>query len=99
MIYKRYELSQSLNGTRIVHIARNAAGNVVFRESSESNLRKAIDKSIAEKARLEELETKKKAEHAKARMQKKKLFASPPPPEPLTAPDESEKKSFWDRLK
>ena len=96
MIYKRYELSLSQNGDKLVHIARNAAGNVVFRESSEGNLKKAIDRSIEEKARLEEQETKRKAEHAKVRMQKKKLFASTPPSVPEPQP---EKKNFWDRLK
>lgn len=41
--YKRFELSQSLNGNAIVQIARNAAGMVVFREDSEKKLKKAID--------------------------------------------------------
>lgn len=43
MIYKHYELSQSLNGNNIIHIARNAAGMVVFRENSQKQLQTAID--------------------------------------------------------
>lgn len=48
MIYKKYEISLSLNGDKIMHIARNAAGNVIFRESNEDDLLKAIDKAIKE---------------------------------------------------
>lgn len=56
MIYKRYELSLSLNGEKIVHIARNASGIVVFRENSEKELLKAIDTFEKEKEQ-KELET------------------------------------------
>ena len=84
MIYKRYELSLSLTGNKIVHIARNAAGNVVFREASENKLKKAIDRSIEERQRLEELEAKKKATKANAKTKKRGLFAPPPEPEEVT---------------
>lgn len=82
MIYKGYEFSLSLSGTKIVHIARNAAGNVIFRESSEKNLKKVIDRSIEEKQRKEELEAKERAAKAKvkAKKQKRGLFAPPPKP-------------------
>ena len=80
MIYKKHELSQSLNGDSIIYIARNAAGNVVFRETSEEKLKKEIDRSIEEQQRLVELEERKKAEKAKARAERRGLFA--PPPEP-----------------
>ena len=48
-IYKRFELSQSLNGNRIFHIARNAAGAVIFREESEKKLKLAIDNTLKPK--------------------------------------------------
>ncbi len=78
MIYKKYELSLSLDGDKIVHIARNAAGNVIFRESSERSLKQVIDDAeqlIQETAAQEEknrieLEKKKK---------KKGLFQSQEP--------------------
>lgn len=84
MIYKRYELSLSQNGPDLVHIARNAMGNVVFREASEDKLKKAIDRSIEERRRLEELEAKKRAQKAKTKAKKHEggLFQAPPPPEP-----------------
>jgi hypothetical protein len=44
MIYKRYEFSQSLNGDKIVHIARNSAGMVIFRADSEKLLKEMIDR-------------------------------------------------------
>lgn len=62
MIYKKYELSLSLNGDEIVHIARNSAGNVIFRESSESKLKKAIEAAIKEQEYQEELAEQKKLE-------------------------------------
>jgi len=43
LYYKRYELSQSLNGQTIIHIARNAAGIVVFRAENEQKLKEIID--------------------------------------------------------
>lgn len=82
MIYKGYEFSLSLNGTKIVHIARNAAGNVIFREPSEQKLKKAIDRSIEERQRKEELEAKERAAKAKARIKKQKRGLFAPPPEP-----------------
>lgn len=53
MIYKRYELSLSLNGADVVHIARNASGIVVFRENSEKELLKAIDDFEKKKEQME----------------------------------------------
>lgn len=41
--YRRFELSQSLNGNKIFQIARNSAGMVIFREENEKKLKKAID--------------------------------------------------------
>lgn len=75
MIYKKYELSLSLNGKEIVYIARNAAGNVVFRESSEEELKNAIDDAITQNQKLAELEEKKRLAKAKAKSQKRGLFA------------------------
>ena len=62
MIYKQYELSRSLNGDKVVCIARNALGNVIFRATSESELQKMIDKSIDERRRWEESEAKRREE-------------------------------------
>lgn len=72
--YQRYELSRSLNGNKIVYIARNAAGNVVFRESSEENLKKAIDQHEDEKRRAEEEKEKLLAHKEETRSKKKKLL-------------------------
>ena len=75
MIYKRFEFSQSLNGQRLLHIARNSAGIVVFREESENQLKKTIDQYLKHKQEEEELasakDTQKLAEKAK---KKKKSF-------------------------
>lgn len=62
MIYKKYELSLSLNGADVMHIARNVAGNVVFRENSEKALKKVIDDTIKEQQYQEELVIQKKKE-------------------------------------
>lgn len=58
MIYKKHELSLSLNGDNIVHIARNAAGNVVFRETSEKSLKRAIDEYLKEQEYVSEQKKK-----------------------------------------
>lgn len=47
MFYRKFELSQSLNGDKVLHIARNPAGVVVLREATEKKLMAAIDKYIA----------------------------------------------------
>ncbi len=62
MIYKKHELSLSLNGEDIMHIARNAAGVVVFRESSEKALKKAIDDFVKEQEYQTQLALEKKLE-------------------------------------
>lgn len=108
MIYKRYELSRSLNGTTIVHIARNTAGNVIFREPSEEKLKKAIDAYLEHIAREEELAAKKSEET----IQEEEVATLPPQARVTRGPDgkfiskslfqkqESFKnKTFWDKLK
>ena len=63
MIYKKYEFSLSLNGDKIMSIARNAAGMVIFRAQSEKELKNAIDEAIkkqGEQVRLTELDLQKK---------------------------------------
>lgn len=62
MIYKKHELSLSLNGDHVIHIARNSSGVVVFRQNSEKELKRAIDDYIKEQQYLEELAEKKKLE-------------------------------------
>lgn len=74
MIYKRYELSQSLNGDKIVHIARSASGFVVFREPSETALKKAIDESIKKEQEQKELAAQGKTDKKK---RPERLFAKP----------------------
>lgn len=54
MSYKGYELSSSLNGKDIVHIARNKGGAVIFRETSEVRLKKAIDIALEQKEKAAE---------------------------------------------
>lgn len=61
-IYKKHELSLSLNGEDIMHIARNAAGVVVFREHSEKALKRAIDDFVKEQEYQEQLVLEKKLE-------------------------------------
>jgi hypothetical protein len=88
MIYKKYEFSLSLNGDEIVHIARNAAGNVIFRESSEKSLKQAIDGAeqlIQETAEQEE-KRRKEAENKK----KKKGLFQPEEPETVVETEEVE---------
>lgn len=62
MIYKKYELSLSLNGENVVHIARNAIGNVVFRENSEKALKRVIDDAIKEQEYQNQLAEEKRIE-------------------------------------
>lgn len=44
--YKGYSISQSLNGNKIIYIARNRSEVVIFRESSENKLKSAIDNHL-----------------------------------------------------
>lgn len=81
MIYKRYELSQSLNGNNIMHIARNAAGMVVFRENSQKQLQTAIDnylnnleKERQEKIKAAQVKAKPKNPKKKSELPRKKHF-------------------------
>ena len=67
--YKKHELSLSLNGDTIMHIARNASGVVVFRETSEKALKGAIDDSIKEQYQRNELVAQKKAEKEKKKQE------------------------------
>ncbi|MCX6816696.1 MAG: hypothetical protein NTZ93_02445 [Candidatus Beckwithbacteria bacterium] len=77
MIYKRFELSQSLNGDHLVYIARNSAGIVVFREASETKLKKTIDRYLKQQQQEELLASQKKTEKSL----KKGLFAKKNPPQ------------------
>lgn len=80
MIYKKHELSLSLNGDQVMHIARNASGAVVFRERSEKELKKAIDDYIKEQLYQEQLLEQKKLEK-EAKKAKQEEVA---PTEPIT---------------
>jgi len=109
MIYKqRYELSQSLNGNTIVHIARNSAGTVVFREESANQLKKTIDNYLKELQNEAEMIAKKAAEKL-AQKNKNKTEPKKAAPARLTRTQDGKfiskstlekaepprKKSFW----
>ena len=114
MIYKRYELSRTLRGNQILHIARNSAGDVVLREPSLKKLRKAIDKreedrlaAIAEAAKRKASRAKKLASKPSSKTRVKKSSSKPERgPDgrfisKKSEPEEEEppkKKSFWDKL-
>lgn len=83
MIYKKHELSISLNGDRYMHIARNASGNVVFRENSEKELKKEIDDYIKEQDYLNQLEEQKKLEKENKKKAKVEEIVTE---EPVTEP-------------
>jgi len=94
MFYKRYDLSKSLSGDKVIHIARNAAGIVVIRAPSLEQLKKEIDRrEEEEKKKL--LAAKKAAEKAaklaKAKKKEKptELAAATKPEKPSTAEETS----------
>lgn len=79
MIYKKYELSLSLNGEDIMHIARNSAGIVIFRAETIDDVKEMIDIQIETQEKLEkekeELKLKKEAE--KEKRKNRGLFQAP----------------------
>ncbi len=79
MIYKKFELSLSLNGENIIHIARNYAGNVVFRADTLEDVKGMIDNAILEQERLENEreELRKRKEELKEKKTKRGLFQAP----------------------
>lgn len=112
MIYKRYEFSLSQNGDKLVYIARNAAGNVVFREHSEQALKKAIDNAIREKERQAQLDLQAKLNKENNKKKKQEVTILAPAQKPVTRgadgkfisksqldQEEPKKKGFWDKLK
>lgn len=86
MIYKKHELSLSLNGEDIVHIARNAAGVVVFREDSEKALKRAIDEAIKQQEYEDQLAEEKRLEKES---KKKKVVEEVPVEEETTPSNEN----------
>jgi len=81
-IYKRYELSKSLRGTKISLIARNSKGVIVFRKPSENKLKKAIDRYYIAKERKAKLAARLAARKKAARKRKKRkgFLAKKSPP-------------------
>lgn len=79
MIYKKFELSKSLNGENVITIARNYAGVVIFRGQTDEDVKEMIDKAIEEQERLErEREEKRlKKEEEKEKKKKRGLFQAP----------------------
>jgi len=89
MFYKKYDLSKSLSGDKIIYIARNAAGIVVIRAPSLEELKKEIDRrEEEEKKRL--LAAKKAAEKAMKKLGKGRKKEKPTQ---LAAAEEAEKPS------
>ncbi len=66
-----------------MHIARNASGNVVFRENSEKELKKEIDDYIKEQDYLNQLEEQKKLEKENKKKAKVEEIVTE---EPVTEP-------------
>jgi len=92
MFYKRYDLSKSLSGDKVIHIARNAAGIVVIRAPSLEQLKKEIDRrEEEEKKKL--LAAKKAAEEAAKKAQKLAKAKKKEKPTELAAAIEPEKPS------
>ncbi len=79
MIYKKYELSLSLNGESIIHIARNYAGAVIFRANSLEDVKEMVDNAILEQERIEKEkeERRLKKEELKNKKAKRGLFQAP----------------------
>jgi len=89
MYYKRYDLSKSLSGNKIIYIARNAAGVVVIRAPSLEELKKEIDRrEEEEKKRL--LAAKRKAEEAAKKAAKLAKTKKKEKPTELAAATEEE---------
>ena len=79
MIYKKFEISQSLNGEKIISIARNYAGIVIFRAETIDEVKVMIDKSIEEQERIEkEAEEKRLKKEAEKEKRKKRGLFQPP---------------------
>jgi len=77
MIYRNYDISASTNAGIRTYLARNSAGNIIFRESSVDNLKRTIDASFETRRRNTEL-----AKSTSLKKRKRSLFA--PPPEELS---------------
>lgn len=79
MIYKKFEISLSLNGENVIHIARNYAGVVIFRAETENEIKEMIDSAILEQERLEKEKEEKrlKKEELKSKKTKRGLFQDP----------------------
>ncbi len=90
MIYKKHELSLSLNGDSVMHIARNAIGVVVFRKESEKALKRAIDDYIKEQQYQEELAEQKRLEKEAKKTKTAEVVVEEPTLEPTVEITETE---------
>lgn len=72
-----------------MHIARNAAGVVVFRARSENELKDMIDSSIHQKEQKVAEEAEKKAKTEERKLEKKKRGFFAPPVEEEVKTDEA----------
>lgn len=96
MYYKKYYLSQSLNGDKIVWIARNPMGVVVIRESSLEKLKREIDRRDKQ-----EQEAKRNLKAKANKEDNKETTTEKTALEPEKDKEEEEKirkKSLWDKL-
>lgn len=68
-IYKNYEISISTNINNVTYLARNKAGNIIFRAASQKLLKKAIDEALELKSQqiVQLAKDKKKQEIASKR--------------------------------
>ncbi|HCR36234.1 hypothetical protein A2130_04855 [Candidatus Woesebacteria bacterium GWC2_33_12] len=99
--YKKHELSLSLNGDKIQHIARNASGVVVFRESSEKALKRAIDGTSKEATKEVIVSEPVTEEEIFAPTQKRVTRGSDGKfisKSQLDTDEDLKKKSFWNKL-
>ncbi|MBI5126883.1 hypothetical protein HZA76_00290 [Candidatus Roizmanbacteria bacterium] len=69
--YKSYEISLSTNVGVVTFLARNKAGNIIFRAVSEKKLKQAIDDALELKThQAEELAKEKKAQEIASKKKK-----------------------------
>jgi D-alanyl-D-alanine carboxypeptidase len=88
MIYKKYELSKSLNGESIITIARNYAGVVVFRGQTDEDVKEMIDNAIHEQTLREKGAEEKRLKKLEEKKNKKKKGLFQAPEEEITVEEE-----------
>ncbi len=72
MIYKKFELSLSQNGEKVIYIARNYSGAVIFRAENEKEIKDMIDTAIQNQLNIEKEREEKRLKKEEEKMAKKK---------------------------